>query len=294
MAVSAAERRFIMAQLGKRAKEDMIRLWDAAGRLEDIDFATYIADAFPDLANAAHQLAADVSATLFETDFPDLTLPVVTADPLPTAQLKSSAQWALGADGVKALDRLQATLQRAVFDGDRQTTVANAYNNGMRWVRIARPNACAFCRMLASRSTVSDDLYRSEEAALGVVGRSVNLSIGDRRQIASGQMTRDEALARRDQMQLTYQIGKRKGSPRGRRLRGARKYGDKYHDDCYCTAKAIPAGADPIEVLYQEEPEAAFLAEQWNNEYIKARSAADSADPKAILSKWRELGDEIT
>lgn len=291
MAVSAAERRFIMAQLGQRAKEDMIRLWDAAGRFEDIDFANFVADAFPDLASGAHQLAAEVSATLFEQDFPEVT--ATPAPALPQEKLRSSAQWALGADGLDGLDRLQGTLQRAVFDGDRETTVLNATSNGMRWVRVARPNACAFCRMLASRSTLSDDLYRSEEAALGVVGRSVNLSIADRRMIASGQMTRDEALARRDQMQLTYQIGQRKGSPRGRRLRGIRKYGDKYHDDCYCTAKAIPAGADPIEVLYQDEPEAAFLAERWNNEYIKARQSAESGDPKKILSKWRELSDDI-
>lgn len=265
----------------------MIRLWDAAGRLADVDFATYIADAFPDLADAAHQLAAEVSATLFETDFPNITTPAVLADPLPTAQLKSSAQWALGADGVKALDRLQGTLQRAVLDGDRQTTVANAYTNGMRWIRVARADACAFCRLLASRT---EDLYRSEEAALRVVGRSVNLSIGDRRMIASGQMTRDEALARRDQMQLTYQIGKKKGSPRGKRLRGVQKYGEKYHDDCFCIAKAIPAGADPIEVLRQEEPDYAISAEMWNTEYVKAREAAGSGDPKQILAAWRQLG----
>lgn len=287
MPISAAERRLVMAQLGQRAQQEIARLWDAAARFDDIDFAVFVADEFPDIANAAHQLAAEVSATFFEEDFPDLVATAAAAPP--AEQWRSSAQWALGGDGVQGLQRLQSTLQRAVFDGDRQTTVQNAYSNGMRWVRVARPNACAFCRMLASRSTLSDDLYRSEEAALRVVGRSVNLSDADRRMIASGQMTRDQALARRDEMQLTYQIGRRKGSPRGRRLRGARQYGEKYHDDCYCTAKAIPSGADPIEILYQDEPEFAFLAEQWNNEYIKARSAAESGDPKKILSQWRQL-----
>lgn len=294
MAVSAAESRFIKAQLGQQAKEDMIRLWDAAGRLEDIDFAVYVADAFPDLAGAAHQLAAEVAATFFEENFPDIATDAVPAEPLVAEKLKKSAEWALGADGTKALDRLQGTLQRAVLDGFRQTTVWNAERNGMRWIRVARANACAFCRMLASRSTVSDDLYRSKEAALGVVGRSVNLSIADRRMIASNQMSREEALYRRDQMQLTYQIGKRKGSPRGRALRGARKLGEKYHDDCFCDAKAIPVGADPMQVLFAEEPDYAVSVEQWNNEYIKARQAADSGDPKAILSQWRQLGDDIT
>ena len=295
MAVSAAERRFIMAQLGQRAKEDMIRLWDAAGRFDDIDFANFVVDAFPDLANGAHQLAAEVSATLFEEDFPAIT--AVPAPALPQDQLRSSAQWALGADGTDALTRLGGTLQRAVFDGDRQTTVWNAEANGMRWIRQAQPGACAFCRLLATRTTF-DSTYRTEEAALRVAGRSVNLSVADRRMIASGQMTREEALARRDQMFLTYQIGAKKGSPRGRRPRGSRPLGEKYHDDCNCTAKAIPVGREPMDVLALEEPDYAVAVEQWRNEYEKASDTANpndfgSGETKAILREWRTFGDDI-
>lgn len=293
MPVSAAERRFIMDQLGKRAQADIIDLWDRAQAMADIDFFKYVVDSFPDIVIPYSELAAEFAATVFEEDFSDLQFTAKQADPPPVAALTKSAEWALGADGRKALDRLTATAQRHIYDGDRNTTIANAETLGMRWIRVARPDACAFCRLLASRTALSDDLYRSKESALGVVGRSVNLSIADRRMIAQGLMTRDEALARRDQMQLTYQIGRRKGSPRGKRLRGARKYGDKYHDDCRCTAKAIPAGLDPMEVLFNDEPEYAFSAEQWNNEYIKARQAAGSGDPKAILSAWRQLGDTI-
>lgn len=291
MPVSAAERRFILNQLGQQAQDTMIRLWDAAGRFDDINFFEYISDAFPEIAIGFHQVAAEVAAGLFEEDFPGLRAAV--AGPPAVEQLRKSAQWALGADGDDALTRLNGTMQRTIYNGDRETTIDSAYSNSMRWVRVARPNACAFCRMLASRSTLSDDLYRSEEAALRVVGRSVNLSIADRRMIASGQMTRDEALARRDEMQLTYQIGRRKGSPRAKRLRGGRTYGEKYHDDCYCTAKAIPGGSDPLEYLYQVEPEAAALAEQWNTEYVKARQASESGDPKKILAEWRTLSDDI-
>ena len=294
MPVSAAERRFIMAQLGQRAKEDMIRLWDAAGRLEDIDFATYVVDAFPDLANAAHQLAAEVSATIFEEDFPAIASAAAVAPALPVDRLKASAAWALGGDGIKGRDRLLGSLQRAVLDGSRQTTVLNAQANGMRWIRVARPNACAFCRMLATRAATTTDLYRSKESALTVTGRSVNLSVADRRMIAQGTMTREEALARRDQMQLTYQIGAKKGSPRGRRTKGSRKLEEKYHDDCYCDAKAIPAGADPMEILYLEDPEYATTVDVWTTEYNKARDNADSGDTKKILSAWRQFGPEIS
>lgn len=290
MPVSASERRFILDQLGQQAKGDMIRLWDAAGRFDDVDFFRFVADAFPDIAIGYNQLAAEYAASWFEYDFPDIRADATAATAPAVEQLRSSAEWALGADGREALNRLSGTMQRAIYDGDRDTTVANAISNGMRWMRVARPNACAFCRLLASRT---DNLYRSEDAALGVVGRSVNLSIGDRRMIASGQMTREEALARRDQMQLTYQIGSRKGTARGRRTRGSRPLGEKYHDHCFCTAQAVPIGADPIGYLYEVEPEAAALAEQWNTEYLKARSNSGSSDPKKILAEWRTFGDDI-
>jgi hypothetical protein len=299
LAVSAAERRFILNQLGKRAQEDMVRLWDAAGRTwgGDDEFAEFLIQAFPDLVGEFHQTAAEIAATVFEEDFPDLS-PVI-APPLAREQLEKSMQWALGADGTKALDRLSGTMQRAIYNGDRTTTVLSAEGNGLRWIRQARPNACAFCRMLATR-TDFNSTYRSAELnpetgeyETRVSGRSVNLSIGDRRMIASGQMTREEALARRDQMQLTYQIGDRKGSPRGRRSRGERKLGDKYHDDCYCIAKAIPVGADVMEVLYLEDPEYATTVDGWLNEYNKARDNSESGDPKKILAEWRTFGADI-
>jgi hypothetical protein len=286
MTVSAAERRFILGQLGQRAKDDMIRLWDAANRFDGVDFATYLESAFPDLVVSYRTIAAELSASYFELDFPDLD--AVPAVEVSAEKYRESTKWALGADGRDALDRMSGTLQRAIFDGDRATTVANAQANGMRWIRVAKPTACAFCRMLATR-TEGYSTYRSEDAALGVVGRSVNLSIGDRRAIASGQMTREEALARRDEMQLTYQIGAKKGSPRGRRPRGERKLGEKYHDFCECTAKAIPVGANPMDVLFQEDPEYATQVDAWNTEYLKSRGNAESGDPKKILSEWRSL-----
>lgn len=299
MPVSAAERRFILEQLGQQAQSDMIRLWDAAGRFDDVDFFRYIAGTFPDIAIGYNQVAAEYAASWFEYDFPEIRADAVPAAAPVVDRLQKSAEWALGADGGKALDRLNGTMQRAIFDGDRQTTVANAEANGMRWIRQARPNACAFCRMLATR-TDFNSTYRSAELnpetgeyETRVSGRSVNLSVGDRRAIASGQMTREEALARRDQMQLTYQIGAKKGSPRGRRPRGERKLGDKYHDFCYCTAKAIPVGADVMEVLYLEDPEYATQVDLWNTEYNKARSNSGSGDPKKILSEWRTFGDDI-
>jgi hypothetical protein len=185
-------------------------------------------------------MAAQLGATFFEEDFPAITTAAVLAPPLPTEQLASSASWALAADGVKAIDRMVGTAQRAIYDGERDTTAANATKNRMKWVRVARPDACAFCRLLASRAAAADGQYNSEQSAI------------------------------------------------------FRADGKKYHDRCYCTAKAIPRGEDPMDYLSATEPEFADLAAQWSNEYDKARTAAESGDPKKILAEWRTFGTEIS
>lgn len=249
MPISAAENRFVMDQLTQRSRDDIVRLWDAALRLADVDFFSYVSDAFPDIVIPYHQLAAEFAASAFEEDFPTLTATAVVADPPPVDALRKSAEWALGADGEKAIDRMSGTVQRHIYNGGRDTTALNAEAAGLRWVRVARPNACAFCRLLASRAA-ADEGYSSKSAAVSVVGR------------------------------------------RGR-TRGKRKLGQQYHDDCRCTAKAIPADRTALDYLYEQEPEAAFNAEQYLNEYNKARDEADSGDTKKILSAWRGQADDI-
>lgn len=105
-------------------------------------------------------MAASLSGVWFEES---LAVPAVLADPIPIERLQSSASWALGADGRKALDRLSHTTQRAVYDGARDTTLVNVERNDMRWARDARPDACSFCRLLATRT--DQYLYKSRDTA---------------------------------------------------------------------------------------------------------------------------------
>ncbi|AXQ64915.1 capsid maturation protease [Mycobacterium phage Renaud18] len=149
--------------------------------------------------------AAEMSATWYELSAPSSTLVVETAAAIPVERLTQSAEWALGAKGEQGLARLEGTVQRAVFDGARETTLINvAREPGSRWVRHARPEACAFCRMMATRYENPRMWYRSEESALNVVGRG-----------------------------------------RAGRARGKRKVGSKgYHDDCRCIAVEVRPGQD--------------------------------------------------
>ena len=107
---------------------------------------------------------------------------VFTPEPValvPADRLAISARWALTlADPVVAL---QGSATRAVFDQSRDTVISNAERERVRWVRHARPNACGFCKMLATRTTAEAGLYSSKRAALRVVGRRGGQTRGSRK-----------------------------------------------------------------------------------------------------------------
>jgi hypothetical protein len=259
VAVSAAERRYILDNLTRLAAADINNLWRIAQLQSDLEFAAYITQAFPEIVDPYHQLAAEAGATFFEEDFPAITTAAIQAPSLPADQLTKSVQWALGADGDQAIERMVGTAQRAIYDGERDTTVANASSNGLRWVRVARPNACAFCRLLASR-TATDTTYS---------GAGVRAKIDP-----------TTGAPYPDGRQTTVVFGRRRGGSK-------QTVGNEYHDYCQCTAKAIPAGVDPMDYLSATEPQFAELAQQWDEQYQKARADAGTGDTKLILSKWR-------
>ena len=161
MPVSAPERQFLLRQVNALAETDLKNLWNRAEQLATNDFFLYITQAFPDLVDPYHQAAAALAANWFEESLPTSPYIAKLAEPLIVDKLVTSAQWALGGDGREALDRLGGTLQRAVFDGARETTWLNVQSTNSSWARYASANACAFCRLLATRGSA----YRSEETA---------------------------------------------------------------------------------------------------------------------------------
>lgn len=274
MAVSAVERRYLLSQLSSLAVRDLYSLLDRAKRLSDAEFAAFVVDAFPQLADPYVEMAAQLAADWFEHSDPAGKYVALTADPISRERLEASARWALQSLGTPEgtfQSRLDGALQRAVFDGSRETTLVNVERTGSRWRRDARPDACAFCKMLATRSD-----YRSEEDAEMVSGRSIDLTLADRRQRASGLATTEELLARR----ATYSRGRRRGQTRVRSQRGTQALGEKFHDHCFCVA---------VEVWPGQEVEVPAYVDDWERIYNKARDQSGSSDPKAILSAWRQI-----
>lgn len=168
MAVSAAERQFLLAQLERFAQADLENLWAQAEQLPSDEFFAYVRDAFVDVADTYSQTAGQLAATWFEESDPASKYVAKVADPIVRERLLKSAEWALGGDSTQAIDRMSGTLQRAVYEGARETTVLNVEATGSRWLRVARPNACPFCRMLATRT--GEYAYKSRKTA-GVEGK---------------------------------------------------------------------------------------------------------------------------
>jgi hypothetical protein len=155
------ERRRLLSELNRVAASDLFQVWRSAG-LADVDFAQFITDAFPEIASDYAEVAGNLAADWYEQAAPQLPYQAIVDSGVNTTALTKSAQWALGADGDMALNRLSGTLQRTVFDGARSTTVANVRNEeGARWARYASANACEFCALMAIRGAV----YGSEETA---------------------------------------------------------------------------------------------------------------------------------
>lgn len=164
MPVTAEERRFLLDQVNQQASNDLRALWGRMSELGTAEFAALMVDAFPRVVDPYVAISSSLAAHWFELSAPQSSYIAVTAPPVEAAQLTSSAEWALGAPGDKALDRMEGTLQRAVFDGARDTITINVERTGSRWIRHARADACAFCRMLAQRGAV----FRSAGSATNV------------------------------------------------------------------------------------------------------------------------------
>jgi hypothetical protein len=264
--VSAAERRFVLDNLTRLAEADIQRMWRVAELQTDVEFAAYVTQAYPEIVDPYHQMAAQAAATIFEEDFPQqaATGLVVVADPLPEEQLVKSAQWALSAYGTAAIDRMAGTAQRAIYDGDRLTTVVNAESRGMRWVRVARPDACPFCKMLSAR-TVSGDYYRGAG-----VRQKTGIDPETGKPYAKGIKT-----------SVVYGRGTRRGSKRAE--------GKEYHDSCHCVVRAIPARTDALDYLDANEPQFAELARKFNEQYEKAAANATAPGTKGLLAAWRQI-----
>lgn len=136
-----------------------------------------------------HYAAASVSLTADHYDtmrtqagLPDITVPVV--DPPPAEQVQASLGWATsdltitGGDPLihePASDdtvtiiqnKVEGAATKLVMDAGRNELIAaiEADTKARGWARVTRPDACYFCRMLATRGAVYENQFTAGRAA---------------------------------------------------------------------------------------------------------------------------------
>jgi len=290
MPIAVDELQRALAVLAARLGTDVERLLKRTGALDQQELLAFLTDAYPELVRPYEAAAGELTAQYYSeqpSTTPDFR--AVAAEGAPTEQLAASARWA--ALQQVPISALQGSAARSVMNASRDTVLGNvAREPGALWVRHASANACGFCRMLATRGAV----YRSKASAESVVGRSINLETSDRRQIAAGVITREQALADRSKYRSAKQAGKRGkrvGDARVGALRGTRNMGDKYHDRCHCIAVPIRPGDS------YEPPE---YVQQWEDDYIAAVKSTKTAgktkgdygaiDVKAVSLEMDKIG----
>lgn len=162
MTVTAEERRYLLQQVNRLAETDLKNLWSHAADLSNVEFSTFVTQAYPALTDPYISMAGRMAATWFELSDPASTYVAVEAALPPVEKLQKTARWALKATGEQGRTDLAGSLNRAVFDGARDTTRINVERTNSRWAVDARPTACPWCRMMATRGA----LYKEQATAL--------------------------------------------------------------------------------------------------------------------------------
>lgn len=259
---SPSERLEILERINLLVVQDVSEVWKqlAAADLTSVRFQAAMVQAVPETIQPYESMTGELAARWYEESAPELPYRATPAALTPTEQIATSTRWALGAAGDVALTRIAGFAQRVVFNAARETIIGNhRWEPGSKWARHASSNACAFCRMMATRGAVY-----STKAAARYVG------------------------SERWEPKRNYK-GQKVGHDVGRvgRIRGSQSAGEKYHDHCFCTAIEVRPGHS-----YEPPP----YVEEWQEEYIAATRATDKVgeygaiDPKAVLSHMREFG----
>lgn len=152
MTVALAYRRRVLDELSRVATGDVVKLWRGASGLGSGEFRAIIEAGFPEIVTPYSSAAGELAADWYDQSAPELKYRATVGDLPDEAALRSSAQWALGANGDAALVRLAGTLQRAIWMTNRDTLVGNVRaEKGAAWARSVSADSCAFCALLATR-----------------------------------------------------------------------------------------------------------------------------------------------
>lgn len=164
------EHRQALRQLRGLADRDLLGLLEALSGLGAADTRIALIEVLPELLEPYILASGELAGVLFE----DLRLEagrrgVFYAENAGVVKsVTSTAHWAvepLVNDSLAStvFSRLSGAIAKQIMDASRDTMQVNGAREGVRFQRMARADACAFCMMLASRPEWM--AYTSEAAA---------------------------------------------------------------------------------------------------------------------------------
>lgn len=174
MPVTAAkvnEYRALLGEANRMAQEDLIALWRRLEHLDRDSLVAALRQGIPEVVEAYRAVTADTAIVFYEETQGLAFAPAEAraAAMVNSAQLDASLRWAIYSGGADVLGKLAGVVQKHVVDGARQYALDGFHRQGAKWVRSARPEACEFCRMLATRAVTDWGPYGSAEGAV-IVG----------------------------------------------------------------------------------------------------------------------------
>jgi hypothetical protein len=127
-------------------------------------FATGDVHNYPKIVDPYLAASAQVSAAWYHSLAPEIPFAAEPGPLPPPEALLNNVDYAMTT--AEPAHTLQGSTDRHVFETSGLTVAHNADREGVKYARYASANACAFCRILATRKAV----YTSEAAATRVGG----------------------------------------------------------------------------------------------------------------------------
>lgn len=175
-----SEYQSLLGEVNRLAQEDLVALWRSLEHLDKDALWESLRIGVPEIVELYRATAAD-TALLFYSETQGLKFDPaegLAASQVNRAQVESSLRWAVFGEGnVETLGLISGIVQKHVVDGSRQYSMNGFQRGGDKWWRAARPGACEFCRMLATRAATDWLPYSSAEAAV-TVGRGKQSATG--------------------------------------------------------------------------------------------------------------------
>lgn len=182
-----SEYRQLLAEINRMAQYDLVALWRYFSDRSKDEFFAAMRDGMPEVVALYRAMAAETAGLFWEETQGVEFRPVVQAGVLAPnyEQLERNLRWAYyGVEAASTLSLVSGIVQKHVVDGARDYAIESM--GGQVWVRDARPGACTFCRLLATRGVTNKDTGRatpgfsSEDAAAvkGGSGRSRSAKSG--------------------------------------------------------------------------------------------------------------------